>query len=224
MKNKTPKSRKASSRKTLTESLSFAADALRQGMHSPSFRIPYPGTIEEYLDAHGNTTPATVDSGNEDERGNKELLQVIASLATEVWRIQKYFKCNSCQISDPQDITKVARRIQAITGILKGGNIDVQDYDGQKHVVGLNKVNMVDQVKKQGINQDIIEETIKPSICYKGTLIQRADVIVAIPDNSQTHMSSETSDVPKPVTENPLKPQTEIASLSEQSDKITNNQ
>jgi hypothetical protein len=199
-------------------------DALRQRMYSPSFRISDPGSIEDYLDACGSLTPTAADSGNEDAKGNKELLQVIVSLATEVWRIQKYFEGNSNQFNDPENITKVARRVQAITGILKGSDFDVQDYDGQKHVVGLNKVNMVDQVKKQGINHDIIEETIKPSICYKGILVQRADVIVAVPDTPQAQTQSETAVISDPVAENPVNPQTETPSLPQQSEENINNQ
>jgi hypothetical protein len=224
MKNKTPKSRKASARKRPANSLSSIPDILRQRLHGPSFRIPDPTSLEEYKNylAECGCPDTTSDQEHLEttEQDSKELLRLIASLATEVWRIQKYFKGNSGQLVDPEDIAKVSRRIQAIVGILKGGSFDIQDYDGQKHVVGLNKVNMVDQIRKTGINYDIIEETIKPSICYKDTLIQRADVIVAVPDKAEIKTQPGSNISADNVSDNSLPPDTETSPKPESHNNI----
>ena len=72
------------------------------------------------------------------------------------------------------------RHIQAAWDALAAGDIEIQDPTGQRYVPGM-AVNPITFQPMEGVGTEVIHETIKPSVFYKDTLIQRADVIVARP-------------------------------------------
>lgn len=113
------------------------------------------------------------------QRPDPELMQGLASVATAVWRMRSKLPREG-KLDPPAQIRHLPRHIQAAWDALAAAGIEVQDHKDQRYVPGM-AVNIITFQPVQGIGCEVIHETIKPSIFYKDSLIQRADVIVARP-------------------------------------------
>lgn len=80
----------------------------------------------------------------------------------------------------PSELRHLPRHVDAAWDALLSAGLIVKDPKGQRYVPGL-AVNPVAFQPVDGVDIDIIAETLKPSIQFQSMLIQRADVIVARP-------------------------------------------
>jgi hypothetical protein len=157
-------------------------DDARQKMHPHPFRIkesPDFVTIAEgMLPGQGPVTSAT-QAGKGLDADSRRLLQVIAAVATAIWRMRTKLE-GQASAELPSALRHVPRHVQAAWDALAAGDIEVQDPTGQRYVPGM-AVNPITFQPMEGVGVEVIHETIKPSVFYKDVLIQWADVIVARP-------------------------------------------
>jgi len=113
----------------------------------------------------------------EARRDHEVLLRAMASLATAIWRIKSKIDASP---ELPSALRHLPRHVQAALDAMKAAEIEIRDPTGQRYVPGM-AVRPIAFQPIEGVNTETIHETIKPSVAYKGNLIQRADVIVAQP-------------------------------------------
>ncbi len=107
------------------------------------------------------------------------LLGTLAAVATAVWRVRSRLEAVAPS-SLPSELRHLPRHVDAAWDALLSAGLVVKDPKGQRYVPGL-AVNPVAFQPVDGVDIDIIAETLKPSIQFQSMLIQRADVIVARP-------------------------------------------
>lgn len=136
--------------------------------HEPS-AVPEPGVLR--VRVASRSTEQTIDV--------PELLRAVAAAATANWKIQSRME------REQQEQNYVApkwlvRQLEASSDSLHALGVEAKDHSGEKYVPGL-AVTVVAFQPKVGITFEVITETLKPSIFFKGALIQPGEVIVSTP-------------------------------------------
>ena len=110
----------------------------------------------------------------------QHLYRLIAHVATGLWRIRR--KMVSEGAADlPAEMAAACRHLEATMDVLKDGKVEIRDHANEKYVTGM-ALKVVAFQPTPGIQFEMIAETIRPSVFYRGALIQRAEVIVATPE------------------------------------------
>jgi len=107
------------------------------------------------------------------------LLQVIASVATAIWRMRTKLE-GQASAELPAELRHMPRHVQAAWDALAAGDIEIQDPTGQRYVPGM-AVQPVTYSPDSSVPPNTIVETLQPAVFWKDILIQRADVILASP-------------------------------------------
>lgn len=113
-----------------------------------------------------------------------ELFRSVAAAATATWKIQS--RIDREQREKGYEAPKwLVRQLEAASDSLHALGVEVKDHSGEKYVPGL-AVTVVAFQPKAGITFDVITETLKPSIFFKGALIQPGEVVVSTPQAEAT--------------------------------------
>lgn len=123
--------------------------------------------------------PPTVSHNNEKEL--TAAVRALATVATALWRIRVKLPVDD-KGELPATLRHVPRHVQAAWDALMKAGLRIEDPTGKKYVPGM-AVSVAAFQPKPGINTEMIEETLKPAIFYRDTLVQQADVIVATPES-----------------------------------------
>ena len=116
------------------------------------------------------------------DREVNELKKLLADVATGIWRIKNKLSAVDIEaFSD--DVKKACRHLESTWDALSSAKVEVRDYTKEKYVTGM-ALNVIAFQPSSSVKTEIITETIKPSIFYKGKLIQMGDVIVETPENT----------------------------------------
>ena len=105
--------------------------------------------------------------------------ECIADIANALWRVQ-----NSLDDKESDHaivIRRISRHTQSALDALQSAVIEIRNYSNEPYSVGM-AVSVLAFQPTPGLEREMILETIKPSIYFKDTLIQRADVIVGVPE------------------------------------------
>lgn len=109
----------------------------------------------------------------------RQVLQTMAAVATALWRARTKLASEATN-ELPAELRHLPRHIQAAWDALEAGGIQIQDHKDQRYVPGM-AVTPITFQPMAGIGCEVIQETLKPSVFFRDSLIQRADVIVAKP-------------------------------------------
>ena len=166
---------------TIRDKARCASERIRQWMQPEPFRI---GNVEGMKDApsngesaHGQPLASAEPSSTPQELSG--ILNALAAIATAIWRVRGKLE-TEINVELPSELRHIPRHIQAAWDALAAGHIEVQDLRGERYVPGM-AVKILAFQPLEGISSEIVHETIKPSIYFKDTLIQYADVIIARP-------------------------------------------
>jgi hypothetical protein len=174
-----------------TKSRSKTLGSLRQLGYKKAFRIAPAVWYEEFLkDIEKETeTAPKIETKPSQKTELKELLLLVAELATGLWRIDKK------TVYDDTDVTQdsmrsVRRHVESTLDVLASGKVEIRDHTGEKYVTGM-ALKVIAFQPTVSIRVERIAETIKPSVFYKNQLIQRGEVIVEKPEVKQAELKSE---------------------------------
>ena len=78
------------------------------------------------------------------------------------------------------DLKRIYRHIEALFDALGDCGITIEAFDGRRYDTGM-AVTVVSAEEREGCSREEIIETVKPTVRKDGTMIQRADVIIATP-------------------------------------------
>ncbi len=107
------------------------------------------------------------------------LLKAYAAIATNAWRAKT--RMVDADTGEPkEEMKRVYRHIEAINESLKQIGIETVDPVGRSYDSGM-ALRVVSFEPTQGISNEEIKETIKPSVAWQGRLIQIGEVIVGTP-------------------------------------------
>jgi len=174
------------SRHERAQGTSKTLGSLRQLHYNKAFRIPRPMWSEELLKAiekeaetesHIQTKPAP-------KTETKDLLLLVADIATGLWRIDK--KTTIDDTSQTQDsVRSIRRHVESTLDALTTAKVEIRDHTGEKYVTGM-ALRVIAFQPTRSVRIEKVSETIKPSVFYKDKLIQRGEVIVETPETEHS--------------------------------------
>lgn len=112
---------------------------------------------------------------------DKQFLMSLAQIATNAWRAKS--RMVDPDTGEPkEEMKRVFRHIEAIFEALKQIDMDIVDPTGQTYDSGM-ALKVVSFERTPGLSREEITETIKPTVKWRGGLIQMAEVIVGTPQD-----------------------------------------
>ena len=101
----------------------------------------------------------------------------LVEIANEIWRMES--RINKSKESFGEDLHRVLlNSFQRIKRLLEKNDLEVRDYTGQKYNSGLSGVDVISVEKDKKAKEEIIKETVEPSILLKGQIVKKAKVII----------------------------------------------
>lgn len=172
--------------------------SLRQLFYEKPFRIARPAWSAKLLrtlelaakgppDSHGQPSEAPSQAAAVVER--KDFYKLIADVATGLWRAKKKMPAEGAA-EPPEELRALFRHVESVWDGLSSKDVDVQDYDGERYVAGT-AMRVIAFQPTPGTQHEAVAETIRPSVFYKDVLIQRAQVIVAIPEQAEAEQEED---------------------------------
>jgi len=120
-----------------------------------------------------------------------EVLHALAVAATAMWKLES--RMHRQQQEQAYEAPKwLVRQLEAANDALLAIGVEAKDHSGEKYVPGLALTVMAFQ-PSVGVTVEVISETLKPSIFFKGALIQPGEVIVATPQAEATESGEATT-------------------------------
>lgn len=173
-----------SDRKMLRETM----DNLKQWLRYPQeFRISarkYIG-LSEPLEALADLAERTVASSQTTSKKEEELLDLAADVGTLVWRIQQRLAATE---ELPKPLRKLSRDVERTWDALTQGGIEIKDHTGGDYEGGM-ALRVITSQPVSGLARRQIIETLKPTIYYRDRIIQMGEVIIGIPEETETSKS-----------------------------------
>ncbi|MGA8849526.1 MAG: hypothetical protein WB564_06875 [Dehalococcoidia bacterium] len=168
-------------RKMLRETI----DNLKQWLYYPQeFRICAPEYLglSESLEALAGFAQRASISFRTTSKKEEELLDMAADVGTLVWRIQQRLAA----IGElPKPLQKLSRDVERTWDALTQGGIEIKDHTGGDYESGM-ALRVIASQSVTGLTRRQIIETLKPTIYYKDRIIQMGEVIVGLPEKTET--------------------------------------
>lgn len=147
------------------------AEWLRQRRFPPEFRI---GVPQAYATAGSDRTEPEPDEAADlpDD--------VVADIATDVWRARR-------KLGDGRDLDGTSAQRQAVRHVrsvwerLTDAGVVVQEHEGTRYDVGL-VLDVLAYQDDPDVVEEVVIETVRPSVFRDGRCIQVGEVIVAQPE------------------------------------------
>ena len=168
---------------------------LRQFLFKPAFRIRAPAwpPSPPAATASAADVPAEKEPPAPTPRQpgaeSRALLKVVAELATALWRIRRRM-LQEGEGKPPEQWRPLYRYVESAWDALHSARAEIRDHPGERYVAGL-ALNVIVFQPREGRMDETIEETVKPSVFFADKLIQRGEVIVAIPPTEAKTPASE---------------------------------
>lgn len=167
--------------------------AARQLLQPPEFRIEVPDVPEDIALPSRNPSAAVrhpVAENTVEQKKSVGLRKAVAGLATAIWRVQRSLK--RAMVTGPaDDLRGLERHVNSCFDLFQEHRIELRDHAGQKFVPGM-ALDVLAFQPMADIARDTIVETIRPSVFYQDELLQKGEVIVAVPDVMEPAAKSET--------------------------------
>jgi len=104
----------------------------------------------------------------------------IVAIATEVWRTRRRFM-RFLDITEDK-VRKVDGALKRIEKVLKENEVQIIDIEGEKYDVGMADIVVIGSEPREDIKggEEVILETIGPTIFWKDRLINKGKVIIGV--------------------------------------------
>lgn len=144
-----------------------------------TFKIDKPEDILGFIEELPQPMKENIESMLRNRYGCEGIDKLTVDFAVEFWRFSK--KADMLTLTD-NNIETVKKSINRIEDIFKRHELEIIDWDGKKYDNGYS-VNVLMFEESEDLKDDIeiISETVKPQIRYKGKIIEHGQVIVKTP-------------------------------------------
>jgi len=110
----------------------------------------------------------------------EDVIRMIANVGTGLWRMRQ--KMVNSDTNEPlEEMRRVYRHFESVWDSIRQAEVDIQDHTNDLYVSGMG-LNVISFQPTAGIEREVVTETLKPTIYFKGLRIQKGEVIVATPD------------------------------------------
>jgi hypothetical protein len=168
-------------RKMLRETV----DNLKQWLYYPqAFRISAPEYVRlsESLEVLAGLAERTSISFRTASPKDQGLLDMAADVATLVWRIKQRLAATD---ELPKSVQKLSRDVERTWDALTQGGIEIKDHTGGDYDSGM-ALRVITSEPVTGLARRQIIETLKPTIYYRDRIIQVGEVVVGVPEETET--------------------------------------
>ncbi|KAB8157448.1 hypothetical protein FH609_030515 [Streptomyces sp. 3MP-14] len=100
--------------------------------------------------------------------------------AIGLWRAERKLDQDGGGPLSGADLRQVRRQVNASRQALVDDGLEIQDHDGQRFASGLSLEVLVSQ-EEPGLTHEVVLETVRPSVYFRGKRIQMGQVIVGRP-------------------------------------------
>ncbi|MFG1922635.1 hypothetical protein [Cryptosporangium sp. NPDC048952] len=154
--------------------------ALRQRRQPTSFRIAPPGDDDEVVALLTQLVRSFPQEEQQQEQKPEVDDKALADAATNLWRAQRRLAHGAQTARDRQ----TGRYLRSCRDALQAAGLVVQDHDGDAFHPGRSiEVLAVEEV--DGRTDEVVSETVRPTIYLHDRRIQMGQVIVAGPSSTQ---------------------------------------
>lgn len=155
---------------------------LRQLQHPKEFRIEVPSTAGELWDY----TDQIIQHFISTQHSEKELIQLLQEMGKGVWRIQN--RLTNIRHGS-REVDSALRFLHTLVDAMEQFGVKIQDHTGER-ITGGEALHIISYETVKNISQEQVIETIKPTITYKGQIIQIGEVIVGQPEKKHVEKFS----------------------------------
>jgi len=113
-------------------------------------------------------------------------MQGMVAAAIAIWRLQ--CRLERAKMEDGEPPRWLARQLQSARDALAEVGIEARDHTTERYVPGL-ALSVLAFQPTAGATIEVVAETIKPSVFFKGVLVQPGEVIVASPSTDTARES-----------------------------------
>lgn len=112
-----------------------------------------------------------------------QVIKALAELATNAWKARtKMIDHATGEVRD--EMKRVHRHIEGMLTTLQDLEIEVKDYTGDAFDYGL-PLKVITTQPTAGLSREQVVETIKPTIIWKGQIVQMGEVVIATPTSTE---------------------------------------
>ena len=113
-----------------------------------------------------------------------QLFSVLVEIATNAWKARTRLAGSGQSEQQPPEFRRLERNIEAIIDSLAKFEIKAQDHTGEAFDFGL-PIKVVASQPQPGIARDVVTETIRPTVTFRGKILQRGEVVIATPASEE---------------------------------------
>lgn len=163
----------------------------RQWRHPREFRIARPATPEEWAAAllravaRSEPVPPPDDQPVNPAPAGTLAQPAVAELATGLWRLRR-------RLSGPApspgardgggaaDLHRARRQFESLWSTLAAAGVEIQEHDHTRYDSGLD-LQVLEFQQTEGLTDEIVLETLRPSVYLHGLRVQTGEVVVGVP-------------------------------------------
>lgn len=113
------------------------------------------------------------------DENDKAMVRALCDLANGVWRL-KTRMIDGATGRPKEQFRREYSHVESLWDVLAEAGIEIQDHTGQRVSPGLS-LREIERIPVLGLSHARVQETIKPTIYFKGNHVQKGEVIVEEP-------------------------------------------
>ena len=165
---------------------------LRQWRYPKPFRIGPPlwpadvmATLERIAAEVAAQSPAPTASAQADEQTiSEEQKRMLADIGTGLWRLRQRMVAPGTD-RPLEEMRRAFRHLEFTWDALVQAGVEIQSHTGMPFDSGL-ALDAIAFQAEPGMEREMVIETVKPSVYYKGKQIQIGQVVVGTPRKSES--------------------------------------
>lgn len=170
-------------KRNVNKSFADRVNDIRQQQFNENFRIAQPAESNEILKKIDPVLELVKSHMNHPkvEQGKEyaDLLKIITDLSTHAWRIRQK-TVDATTGEQLEEMRKILRPVEKIFTLLEDFGIQVIDRTNQKYITGMYETVLTFEPGEQ-YTCELIVETVRPTVLFKGKLLQQGEIIVGVP-------------------------------------------
>jgi hypothetical protein len=153
--------------------------SLRQLQYPEEFRIPEPPWPKNFLEYADDIASLLQPR----EKHDGEVISFLKNVGNGLWRIRNRLR----EVENaPKEIRSAVRFLESTWDSLTQSGVSIQDHTGEI-ITGGEALRIIAFEPSSRVSCDQVIETIKPTIYYRGKMVQMGEVIVGQP---QKHVAT----------------------------------
>ena len=112
-----------------------------------------------------------------------DLLKAFCEIATNAWKARGRLN-GIAPDAQSTDHRRLTRNLDAILDALSTIQVQIKDHTGEAYDYGL-PLRIVASEPRAGISREVVIETVRPTVLLADHILQRGEVVIAVPQDEQ---------------------------------------